>query len=110
MIVVVVVVVGSGFPSFFDGWHMLTPSSLGRAFHEVGASSGGGEEAGEEDPLVVLGLPPGSSAEAVRKRYLNLISRCHPDKPGGSRARFDEVQEAYEKALREAHQGGRRQQ
>ncbi len=34
---------------------------------------------GESDPWAVLGLAPGTGAEAVRKRYRTLVRELHPD-------------------------------
>jgi DnaJ-class molecular chaperone len=42
-----------------------------------------------------LGLSKGSSAQEIRKAYLNLSRTQHPDK-GGSEEKFKKLQEAYE--------------
>ncbi len=35
---------------------------------------------GESDPWAVLGLAPGAGAEAVRKRYREMVRELHPDR------------------------------
>jgi DnaJ like chaperone protein len=35
---------------------------------------------GESDPWAVLGLAPGTGAEAVRKRYREMVRELHPDR------------------------------
>jgi len=37
-----------------------------------------------------------TSQEHVRKKYLKLSRQYHPDKEGGSTAKFQEIREAYE--------------
>jgi tetratricopeptide (TPR) repeat protein len=55
----------------------------------------GGEE--EENYYEVLGLSDeGCPASTVRKHYLRLLSKCHPDKPEGTRERFDSIKRAYD--------------
>ena len=51
----------------------------------------------EENYYEVLDLcEKGCSASMVRKHYLRLLSKCHPDKPEGSRERFDSIKRAYD--------------
>jgi hypothetical protein len=50
-----------------------------------------------------LGLEPGAPPEAVRKRYLQLALRMHPDK--ASHARAQEAFTALESAYSAAHAG-----
>lgn len=45
------------------------------------------------EPFAVLGLPPDSDDETIRRRYLELV-REHP--PEHSPARFAEIRQAYE--------------
>jgi curved DNA-binding protein CbpA len=47
------------------------------------------------DYYAILGLTRDMSAGMVRKRYLMLAKRWHPDKPTGDVKRFQEIQEAY---------------
>jgi curved DNA-binding protein CbpA len=52
-----------------------------------------------KDYYTILGIPAGSSPEAVKKAYRRLVMRFHPDKTGGdayTAAYFREVQEAYD--------------
>jgi len=35
---------------------------------------------GERDPWAILGLPPGTAPEAVRRRYRALVRKLHPDR------------------------------
>lgn len=42
-----------------------------------------------------LGVPPSASAEFIRKAYLELSRKHHPDKSGGSTAKFQEITFAY---------------
>ncbi len=46
------------------------------------------------NPYEVLGVPPDSSAEHIKKVYRELASIHHPDK-GGSHERFADMQAAY---------------
>ncbi|KAL0042325.1 hypothetical protein WJX77_009183 [Trebouxia sp. C0004] len=50
------------------------------------------------DPYKVLGVARGSSESDIRKAYRQLAVRLHPDKntASGSKAKFLELQEAYE--------------
>lgn len=52
-----------------------------------------------KDYYTTLGIPVGSSPEAVKKAYRGLVMRYHPDKNPGNAyaaAHFQEVQEAYD--------------
>ncbi len=51
------------------------------------------------DPWAVLGVPPGSSDRAIRAAYLRLSRIRHPDM-GGSDGAMQELNAAYEAALR----------
>lgn len=45
----------------------------------------------------VLGVPPSSDPETIRRAYLDLVRRLHPDLVGHSgTAQFQEITEAYE--------------
>ncbi len=69
-------------------------------------SSSGGEALGTDsgDAFAVLGLGPAATSAQVRRAYLQLASKWHPDKwAAGSKeerqaaeAKFKEVQKAYE--------------
>jgi hypothetical protein len=47
----------------------------------------------------ILGLKPNASKQAVKSAYRKLAMRYHPDKKGGSQAKFIEIQKAYEVLL-----------
>jgi curved DNA-binding protein CbpA len=52
------------------------------------------------DPYRVLGVEPGVSAEGLHDAYRRLVKLHHPDRNGGSAestARFQEIQQAYER-------------
>jgi len=49
-----------------------------------------------EDAVESLELLSLTSKENVRKKYLKLSRRYHPDMEGGSTEKFQEVREAYE--------------
>lgn len=51
------------------------------------------------DPFKVLGVPRSSTTDELKKAHRELAKKFHPDHPGGSKERFQEVQEAYERAL-----------
>lgn len=53
------------------------------------------------DWWVVLLVSQNASSDMIRAGYRNLRSTYHPDKPGGSADRFDEVQKAYDQAVAE---------
>ena len=55
-------------------------------------------------PFQVLGLEPSASAAAVRKRYLRLALKLHPDKAAHVRAAeaFAALEHAYEHAYKRA--------
>lgn len=44
----------------------------------------------------ILGLPPRSNIEEIKKSYKALALKYHPDKPGGSVERFQKIKSAYE--------------
>ena len=49
-----------------------------------------------EDAVESLELLSLTSKESVRKKYLKLSRRYHPDMEGGSTEKFQEIREAYE--------------
>lgn len=48
----------------------------------------------EKDYYRVLGVPPAAGKEQVRKAYIALVKRFHPDKGGQGDARIKEINEA----------------
>jgi curved DNA-binding protein CbpA len=51
---------------------------------------------GVEEAYRVLGLSPGSDADAVRDAYREKVKNVHPDAEGGDEESFKRVNEAYE--------------
>ncbi len=51
-----------------------------------------------ERPFEVLGISPDADEQAVREAYRSLLKDHHPDQ-GGSRERFLEITDAYERLL-----------
>ena len=64
------------------------------------------------DPYQVLGISPGASDEEIKKAYRALSRKYHPDanidNPNREAAeeRFKEVQQAYDRIMKEKQQGG----
>ena len=52
------------------------------------------------DPLLCLGLRPGASAGAVRKRYLALAMRLHPDRAKEPHPQLNEAFGAMDSAFK----------
>jgi hypothetical protein len=52
------------------------------------------------DPHHTLGLPPGASAEQVRRRVRQLARVFHPDLPDGNAQKMAEINEAADQLLR----------
>ena len=48
-----------------------------------------------------LGVPARATAPEIKAAFLKLRSESHPDKPGGSAAKFDSVQKAFDQAVAE---------
>jgi len=49
-----------------------------------------------KDLYEILGLTKGASSDEVKKAYRKLAHQHHPDKPGGSKEKFQEINEAYQ--------------
>jgi hypothetical protein len=49
-----------------------------------------------KNPFKVLGVKQGSSKEEIKKAYRVMARKHHPDAPGGSHEKFQEIQAAYE--------------
>jgi hypothetical protein len=49
-----------------------------------------------KNPYKVLNVPAGASAADIKKAYRVMALKYHPDSPGGSHEKFQEVQLAYE--------------
>lgn len=50
----------------------------------------------EENLYDVLGVPADATPEAIKRAFRTNAKRLHPDKPGGSAARFSQLQIAYD--------------
>ena len=48
------------------------------------------------DPYVVLGIPRTATPPDIKKAYRDLCKKWHPDMPSGDRAKFEEVQAAFD--------------
>jgi hypothetical protein len=48
---------------------------------------------------VVLGLTPSATKEQITKAYKQKSKECHPDRPNGSREKWDQLTAAYEEAI-----------
>eukprot|EP00929_Paragymnodinium_shiwhaense_P013592 TRINITY_DN121448_c0_g1_i1.p1 TRINITY_DN121448_c0_g1~~TRINITY_DN121448_c0_g1_i1.p1 ORF type:complete len:576 (+),score=105.27 TRINITY_DN121448_c0_g1_i1:69-1730(+) len=89
---------GGGAGGFFGG------GGSGYSHRSSGGQSGGAPgrvPADLQKHLSALGLPatPLPSADVVRSAYRRLALQAHPDKPGGSKTAFQELQNAYEAVL-----------
>lgn len=51
------------------------------------------------NPYEVLGVPRDAGADAVARAYRKLATKLHPDKPGGSREKFEELKLAVDVLL-----------
>lgn len=49
-----------------------------------------------KDYYKILGVDENASEEEIKKAYRKLAHQYHPDKAGGSEARFKEINEAYQ--------------
>lgn len=52
------------------------------------------------DDLRRLGLDPGASADDAKRAFRALALECHPDRPGGSHAAMQQLNDAYERIQR----------
>ena len=48
-----------------------------------------------QDHYKVLGVDRNASPDTIKKAYRKLASLYHPDKEGGSKTKFQEVEAAY---------------
>jgi hypothetical protein len=49
-----------------------------------------------QSPYSVLGIPKNSSRSVIRKTYLRLSKKYHPDKTGGNSNTFKKIKNAYD--------------
>lgn len=96
-------------------WYLIRRPSLLKAGQAKGGeeagsgekddSDGPGDIEGEQDPYKVLGVAPDASSDEIRRAYLKLANKYHPDKvehlgeefKALAHRRFKEIQAAYEK-------------
>ena len=88
----------------FERRRILAEEHLFELTREGGGGSGDeGEgdvaEEEEEEAHAVLGGGAGAPAAEVRRAYLGLLTRCHPDKRGGTREAYDRVRRAYSRMM-----------
>ncbi|CAJ1419710.1 unnamed protein product [Effrenium voratum] len=84
-----------------NGWQGRYAGGSAGSFFGQGSSASPGLSKALEQHLKVLGLPAElPSAEVVRSAYRKLALTVHPDKPGGSKTKFQELQNAYEAVLK----------
>lgn len=76
-----------------DRWGVGTIAQAFRGYMAIPERSGG------IDPLQVLGLKPGASESEIIRAYKNLAKQFHPDMPGGSESKFNEIKTAADFAL-----------
>jgi DnaJ-class molecular chaperone len=50
----------------------------------------------EKDYYKILGVPENASQEEIKKAYRRLAHEYHPDRKGGSEAKFKEINAAYQ--------------
>ena len=50
----------------------------------------------QKNPYKVLGIKAGASKEEIKKAHRVMARKHHPDAPGGSHEKFQEIQSAYE--------------
>ena len=62
----------------------------------------------EDEYRQVLGLAPGDSPAAIRKKYKDLLSKYHPDKVQHLGIEFQDMAEKKTKAIMEAYEFFRR--
>ena len=72
-------------------WNNLGPRSVKDVLHDTQAV---------DDSYQVLGLHSGASMRVVKAAYRALAQENHPDH-GGDPRRFKQIQEAYDKIVRE---------
>jgi preprotein translocase subunit Sec63 len=58
----------------------------------------------EEEYRQILGLAPGDSPAAIRKKYKDLLSKYHPDKVQHLGIEFQDMAEKKTKAIMEAYE------
>ena len=54
-----------------------------------------------QNPYRILGLPPWTSMEKIKKKHKELVKKYHPDKSEGNREIFESIQQAFEKIKKE---------
>lgn len=53
-----------------------------------------------QNPYSILGIPKDSSRSVIRKTYLKLSKKYHPDKSGGNANTFKKIKNAYNSLMR----------
>jgi hypothetical protein len=84
---------------FADPLEAIAARARARARRPAQRVDGRAITAGERRALAAMDLPLDTDRTALRKRYLDLVRRLHPDRNGGDRrheARLQTVIEAYQ--------------
>ena len=48
------------------------------------------------NPYKILGIEPGADQKEIKKKYVQLVKKYHPDKNEGYQDLFKQIQEAYD--------------
>jgi len=71
---------------------------------EVSGSQNNGHANTEEEYRQVLGITAGDGPETIRKKYIELLAKYHPDKVQHLGIEFQEIAEKKTKEIMEAYE------